>query len=83
MSYETVTVNTDSRGVATLTMNRAEKHNALSAQLIADLTAAAHALREDDAVRVVVLTGNGPTVCAGGEHGTSAVDDGVDWTRRT
>lgn len=30
--YETLTIETDARGVATLTLNRPEKHNAMSAQ---------------------------------------------------
>jgi methylglutaconyl-CoA hydratase len=65
--YETLTVDVDARGVATLTMNRAEKHNALSAQMLADLTQVAHDLGVDDGVRVVVLTGAGRSFCAGGD----------------
>ncbi|MEM6308965.1 MAG: crotonase/enoyl-CoA hydratase family protein [Pseudomonadota bacterium] len=67
MSYETVTLNRDARGVTTLTLNRPDKHNALNAQLIADLTAAAAELAADDATRVVVLTGAGKSFCAGGD----------------
>ena len=67
MSYETVTLDRDARGVTTLTLNRPDKHNALNAQLIADLTAAAADLAEDDATRVVVLTGAGKSFCAGGD----------------
>ena len=65
--YETLTVDVDARGVATLTLNRAEKHNALSAQMLADLTQVAHDLGVDDGVRVVVLTGAGRSFCAGGD----------------
>lgn len=57
----------DARGVATLTLNRPEKHNALSGALIEALTDAAHSLGDDPAVRVVVLKGAGPTFCAGGD----------------
>jgi methylglutaconyl-CoA hydratase len=67
--YETITIDTDARGVATLTLNRVDKHNAMSAQMIADLTAAAAELAADDAVRVVVLTGAGKSFCAGGDLG--------------
>jgi methylglutaconyl-CoA hydratase len=67
--YDTLTLTADSRGVATLTLNRADKHNALSAQMIADLTHAAHALGSDPAVRVVILTGAGASFCAGGDLG--------------
>ncbi|SDE46472.1 crotonase/enoyl-CoA hydratase family protein [Ruegeria marina] len=65
--YETITIETDARGVATLTLNRVDKHNAMSAQMLADLTAAAGELAADEAVRVVVLTGAGKTFCAGGD----------------
>ncbi|WP_109310438.1 crotonase/enoyl-CoA hydratase family protein [Ruegeria sp. AU67] len=67
--FETIAVTTDARGVATLTLNRADKHNAMSAQMITDLTQAAHQLGTDDAVRVVVLTGAGKSFCAGGDLG--------------
>lgn len=67
--YETIKVEKDPRGVATLTLNRPDKHNAMSAQMLADLTAAAHELGADDAVRAVVLTGAGASFCAGGDLG--------------
>lgn len=66
---ETISISTDARGVATLTLDRAEKHNALSAQMLAELTQAAADLGADDAVRVVVLTGAGKSFCAGGDLG--------------
>ncbi|WP_299915717.1 crotonase/enoyl-CoA hydratase family protein [uncultured Roseobacter sp.] len=65
--FDTITIETDARGVATLTLNRPEKHNAMSAQMLADLTQAAADLGADDAVRVVVLTGAGKSFCAGGD----------------
>ncbi|KZY48489.1 enoyl-CoA hydratase [Roseovarius sp. HI0049] len=67
--YETVSIETDSRGVATLWLDREEKHNALSAQMIAELHKAADALAADDAVRVVVLAAKGKSFCAGGDLG--------------
>ncbi|WP_050928101.1 crotonase/enoyl-CoA hydratase family protein [Aestuariivita boseongensis] len=67
--YDTITITTDARGVATLTLNRADKHNAMSAQMLADLTDAAAKLGADEAVRVVVLTGAGKSFCAGGDLG--------------
>lgn len=65
--FETIQIATDDRGVATLTLDRAEKHNAMSAQMLAELTQAAVHLAADDAVRVVVLTGAGKSFCAGGD----------------
>lgn len=67
--FETIQIDTDARGVATLTLNRPEKHNAMSATMLADLTEAARQLSADEAVRVVVLTGAGTSFCAGGDLG--------------
>ncbi len=67
--FDTITVTTDARGVATLKLDRAEKHNAMSAQMIAELTQAASDLGQDASVRVVVLTGEGKSFCAGGDLG--------------
>ncbi|MBY6054831.1 crotonase/enoyl-CoA hydratase family protein [Leisingera daeponensis] len=65
--FETITLDTDARGVCTLTLNRAEKHNAMSGQMLQELTLAAKRLAEDETVRVVVLTGAGKSFCAGGD----------------
>ena len=65
--FETITIESDARGVATLTLDRADKHNAMSARMIADLTAAAAQLGDDAGVRAVVLTGAGKSFCAGGD----------------
>ena len=67
MMYDTLTLETDARGVATLTLNRPEKHNAMSEPMLRDLTAAAAAIAENDAIRVLVLTGAGKSFCAGGD----------------
>ena len=67
--FDTITIETDARGVATLTLNRVEKHNAMSATMIAELTQAAQKLAADAAVRAVILTGAGKTFCAGGDLG--------------
>lgn len=67
--YKTVLIETDARGVATLTLNRAEKHNAMSGEMLLEIKAAAEQLAVDDTVRVVVLTGAGKSFCAGGDLG--------------
>jgi len=66
---ETISIERDARGVATLWLGRAEKHNAMSAQMIAELHAAVQDLGADDAVRVVVLAAKGKSFCAGGDLG--------------
>jgi enoyl-CoA hydratase len=52
-------------GVALLTLNRPAKLNALSRPLVDALNRQLDALRDDDAVRVLVLTGAGRAFCAG------------------
>lgn len=51
--------------VATLTLNRPKAKNAISSALMRDLTAALESASEDDAVRVLILTGAGDAFCAG------------------
>lgn len=57
----------DARGVATIWLTRADKHNALSAQMMTDLEAAAQSIARDGSVRVVVLAAEGRSFCAGGD----------------
>ncbi len=65
--YETLKIDRDGRGVATLWLARPDKHNAMSGQMIEDLAAAATALGQDPSVRVVVLAAEGKSFCAGGD----------------
>ena len=67
MSYSTITLQTDSKGIATLTLDRPEKHNALSATMIAEITDAAINIAKDASIRAVILSGNGKSFCAGGD----------------
>lgn len=76
--FETITVATDTRGVATVTLNRPEKHNAMSARMIAELTETAQALGDDKSVRAVVLTGAGKSFCAGGDLAWMRAQIGMD-----
>lgn len=57
----------DARGVTTITLNRPDKHNALSAEMLTELEGVAQAVAEDAGTRVVVLTGHGRSFCAGGD----------------
>lgn len=52
-------------GIATLTLNRPEARNALSAALMTELTGALEDAARDAAVKVIVLAANGPAFCAG------------------
>lgn len=66
-ALETIRIEIDARGVATLTLVRAAKHNSMSAAMIGELAQAARQLGEDEAVRAVVLTGEGRSFCAGAD----------------
>ena len=67
MDFSTLLLETDARGVATLTLNRPERHNALDGTMISELRRAADLLAADAGVRVVVLTGAEASFCAGGD----------------
>ena len=54
-------------GAAWITLNRPEVRNALSAELVNDLYAHLETANTDDAVRCIVLTGNGKAFCAGAD----------------
>ena len=64
MQFDTVHSETDGRGVCTVWLNRPGKHNAMSEQMIAELSALAADLRES-AVRVVVLAARGSELLCG------------------
>jgi 2-(1,2-epoxy-1,2-dihydrophenyl)acetyl-CoA isomerase len=66
MSHATVDLSIQN-GIARLTLNRPEAANAMNLELARELFAAALRCDEDPAVRVVVLGGNGPMFCAGGD----------------
>lgn len=53
--------------VATLTMNRAQVHNAFDDHLIAELTAALERCGTDPSIRAIVLTGAGASFSAGAD----------------
>ncbi|HET6553065.1 MAG TPA: enoyl-CoA hydratase/isomerase family protein [Dyella sp.] len=57
----------DHAGVRRITMNRPQVHNAFDDALIAELTAALIEAGKDDAVRAVVLTGEGASFSAGAD----------------
>ena len=64
MPYQTILIEI-AEGVAVITLNRADKRNAMNPQLHQDMTDALEALRHDDAARCLVLTGAGDHFCAG------------------
>ncbi len=82
-----VTISIDDRGVADVRLNRPEKRNALDGAMFAGLRDAGEQLKAEPGVRVVVLSGEGESFCAGldfssfqamagGGGGSRADDDG-------
>ena len=67
MSSESVLQQTTHDHVRILTLNRPEKKNALSGELTRTLVAAIDDASSDPAVRVIGITGNGDTFCAGAD----------------
>ena len=64
---DTLIIEKDSRGVATLWLNRPEIHNAFDDALITALTRQLQMLEADQGVRVVVLAGKGKSFSAGAD----------------
>jgi len=63
MNFQTLELVYDS-GAATITLNRPEKRNALSVQLLSELLAALDEIEQSDA-QILILTGAGKAFCAG------------------
>ncbi len=57
----------DKRGVAFVTLDRPELHNAFNDELISDLIECFKKLSTNELIRVVVLTGSGKSFCAGAD----------------
>ena len=62
MEYQTITLEI-SQNIAVLTLNRADKMNALNTQMRAEITDAA--LEAAKSARVLVITGAGKAFCSG------------------
>ncbi len=65
-------------GIAVITLNRTEKMNAVSDDMLGDFTNLVNEIILDDAVRAVILTGNGRAFCAGTDVGQGIARDHVE-----
>jgi len=68
-------------GVATLTLNRGERYNALSQAMIATLHAELDRIGSDDSVRSVVLAARGKGFCAGHDLKELRAHGDIEWQR--
>jgi len=68
MAFETIMLDKKER-IATITLNRPDRMNAVNEQMQADLTEALNDVNRDDGVGVLVITGAGRAFCAGADVG--------------
>ena len=66
-SFETIRLEVGRRGVANIVLNRPAKHNALNSTMIDEFTRAVEALAKNQSVRVVLLSAEGASFCAGAD----------------
>ncbi|SHT29712.1 enoyl-CoA hydratase/carnithine racemase [Mycobacteroides abscessus subsp. abscessus] len=64
--YKSILYNVQN-GIATITLNRPEVLNAFNDEMLEELLDAYDRIDEDDAVRIVVVTGSGRAFCAGSD----------------
>ena len=77
MTYNTISIGVSER-VMTITLDRPEKLNAFTPEMKDELIDAFDAADGDDAVRVVIVTGNGRAFCAGAD--ISSGEDAFDYS---
>jgi enoyl-CoA hydratase/carnithine racemase len=66
MTFATIRYEVEDR-IATITLARPDKLNAIDSRMIADLLAALDRIDTDDAVRAVIVTGEGRAFCSGAD----------------
>ncbi|MCY4211768.1 MAG: enoyl-CoA hydratase/isomerase family protein [Gammaproteobacteria bacterium] len=68
-----ITYETDDRNLATVTLDRPDKHNAFNEDVIAELSKVLDDIRQDQDCKLMVLRANGTNFCAGAD---------LDWMQR-
>jgi enoyl-CoA hydratase/carnithine racemase len=65
MTANDLLLRSDAEGITTLTLNRPAQRNALSVALMEAMVAELDKIAADESVRVVIITGAGPSFCSG------------------
>lgn len=78
-TFTTLELQRDSRGFATLWLNRPDRHNAFNARMIHELIEALTLLDEDDSLRFLLLRGRGKHFCAGADLAWMQQAAGLDF----
>ncbi len=68
MNFETIKYEVKDK-ILTITLNRPDRLNAFTGQMMNDLISAFDSASNDDEVRVVIVTGEGRGFCAGADLG--------------
>jgi methylglutaconyl-CoA hydratase len=66
MEYETIEIHKE-KDIATIYLNRPEVHNAMSEQLMKEMTSCFKKVSSDNSIRIIILTGKGKSFCAGAD----------------
>jgi methylglutaconyl-CoA hydratase len=77
MAFETIQVDISARGVATLTLNRPDRGNALNATMQREIVACLGELAGNDDVRVLLIRAAGKHFCAGADVSGRGEDKGA------
>lgn len=83
-AYQTILV-TLNAGILTVTLNRPDKLNALNAQVLDELADIFVKASSDDAIKGVLITGNGKAFCAGADISQLAeldAETGIEFSKR-
>jgi 2-(1,2-epoxy-1,2-dihydrophenyl)acetyl-CoA isomerase len=82
MAYESIILE-KSEGIATVTLNRPDKLNSLNHIILQEMVKAIDDVREDDEIKVLVITGAGRAFCSGADlssevYGTDPRQPGIN-----
>ena len=66
MKYDTINIQ-KTKNITTVYLNRPDVHNAMNEKLMKELTSCFKELYRDDETRIIILTGNGKSFCAGAD----------------
>jgi methylglutaconyl-CoA hydratase len=66
MKYDTLVIQ-KTKNITTIYLNRPDVHNAINEKLMKELTICFKGLYKDDNTRIIILTGNGKSFCAGAD----------------
>jgi enoyl-CoA hydratase len=75
MTYATITFSNPEPGLGLIKLNRPERLNAISLEMLDDLHRLFDKIREDEAMRVLIVTGAGRGFCAGADLMDKAMHD--------